>query len=412
MLFEITKQTTVIVLFLCLLGCSGGTTSPEQGGSISGTISGNVSGSIWVCAVSADSETPYIFIIVNGAGAYEIKNVSAGTYIVYAYIDENLNGMPDFGEPYGLHDSQVLVADSPVEEILIEMATGSGGIEGTITYEGQIQGDLVVEALGPSTAREVFPGSFPAEYEFTGLSVGDYMVLAFIDSNSDGFIQNNEPTGIWYAEITGDSTVTGVDFELNDAPAGTGVISGEVFYSGTFSGPVYIVAAGAWVKTAELEAPGPFELQDLPPGDYYLFSYMDVDGNLYPNIGDPGSLVEGPFEVSDTASVQDVELLLEDTQTDASISGTVTYFGLKSGKVTVIATGLTFTPFAMAEIGEPGGYTISDLAAGDYYVMAYMDADGNEYPSDGDPYGFIYGSASVESGEDITGEDIMMLFEW
>jgi hypothetical protein len=97
----------------------------------------------------------------------------------------------------------------------------------------------------------------------------------------------------------------------------------------------------------------------------------------------------------------------------ATISGTISYSGRKTGKINIgLFTSQNFsgTPVIGTQINSPGTYTISGIAPGTYYVAAYRDANGNNsYDPAIDPAGVYSGNPiTLNPGDTKTGINITL----
>ncbi|HOK80234.1 MAG TPA: cohesin domain-containing protein [bacterium] len=98
----------------------------------------------------------------------------------------------------------------------------------------------------------------------------------------------------------------------------------------------------------------------------------------------------------------------------ASITGQVVYEGMKTGKIYVVmfsTPDISGEPVKVVEIGTKGGtysYQILDIAAGQYYIYAWMDADNNgKYDLFNDPAGAYSGNPiTIAAGDEKTGINI------
>lgn len=395
---------------LILAGCnSGGGTDPPAGGAISGTITFSGGGVITITAMSGNSETPYAVITINGPGDYTIPNLANGAYALFAFVDNNGSGLPDFGEPYGIGDA-VTVAGEEVDNIDINIESGVSGVTGTITYNGVKSGTIILTILGPSSWQETLAGTFPIDYQVENLAPGTYAITAFIDLDDSGIVNLGEPAGGATGEI--DGAWTNYDFTIEDAPEGTSAINGEITYNGAASPrQVYVLGGGAWLGTDEIAGPGFYALEDLPEGAYMVSAYMDSDNNGMMSVGDPVGFFGGTVEVDGVNPVYGIDITLEDTDADASISGTVEYYGFSSGDVYLMAIGASFTPVGNAELDDPGDYEIDSLSPGTYFVSAFIDANDDGMLGMGEPFGFAEDAVELSSGEQAVGIDLFIV-DW
>ncbi len=196
-----------------------------------------------------------------------------------------------------------------------------------------------------------------------------------------------------------------------------GSISGTIFYSGSQTGTIYVVAyedpSTPPPYRTSISEPAPYTL-NVFPGTYILRAFMDINGNGIKDwdepIGEPIGRNWTSITVGEGEDVTGVDIALTEP---GSISGMVYYGGVKQGKIYVsVYTDPTLVgaPIYRISILEPGPYIIYGVKTGTYYIRALLDMNGNKRPESFEPKG-IYGAPDkvvVKKGEQVTGVDITL----
>ncbi|MDW7681192.1 MAG: T9SS type A sorting domain-containing protein, partial [bacterium] len=192
--------------------------------------------------------------------------------------------------------------------------------------------------------------------------------------------------------------------------------SGNVSYTGVQTSEVHIYALGLtrtpFTSThftwGEADS---YILEGLFGGDYIVVAYMDVNQNQLPDPGEPMGAFNKSVKLEDGGSFENGDIILfEPDMYTGSISGNVYYDGPKTGDIHVISGGLSLTPIqdVLAD-NQTGSYQIPHLAAGSYYLFAYIDADSNGSFSLGEPFSETYlEKVEVSWGEETSGMDLYL----
>jgi len=292
-----------------------------------------------------------------------------------------------------------------------------GKISGTIEYLGDQNGKIIFAALAipPDMNEPLLIDSLdaPGAYEISDLADGTYFLAAFMDVNGDEFPGFDEPLGLYPAPVLLQDSVhiSDINFSISELPRGGGSITGEVSYTGALTGDVYVYALG-FSKTPFTEThfdwgqTSSFNVDGLFGGDYLLVAFMDVDGNQMPDPGEPMGSAESVINLDDGEIYIGADITLFDpSMYTGSISGTTLYTGFRTGETHVMAVGLSLTPISDV-IADPatGDFSIPDLAAGDYYLFAYLDEDSSGSYDLGESFSETYlDPVSLDWGDDTSG---------
>ncbi|MFH1715303.1 MAG: carboxypeptidase regulatory-like domain-containing protein [Elusimicrobiota bacterium] len=413
-------------------------------GIISGTItySGEKPGDLYVFAFSNWPENGDPFPYMVGTSAYPVfsspqfyeMSVETGTERwVAAYLDSNGDGNlnEELGEAKGQYEGEVpfLLSTSGRTGIDFLIVDGdvSGKISGNLSYSGSRVGtytvNITTDPYGYSREDQIEQGSAGA-YTTNWVSTGSYYARAWIDEDADQNWDRDEAFGIYQygvnarklVPVTDTNTVTGIDITINDPGAMQGNVTindpspvGDVFivFSDTPSFNGGNVADQHFYHTS-----GSYS-QDLPPGDYYIFSWLDKNSN-YQKDADEVYEQSGPITVTEGGTaIHDLNLTIP----DSSISGAVTYSGAYTGDVIIYAntngdiyTISYSTTFAYTGTGDYN-FKITLSPGENYYIYSFVDRDSNNnYNNINEPFGEytgnpVYLTASPATGINFTDND-------
>lgn len=395
-------------------------------GTISGVIDyqGDKTGKIIIATliIPPDFDHPLRLDTLDTPGCYEITELDDGTYFIGAYMDANANDFPGFDEPVGLFPAPITIENAEyvndIDFAIKDLPRGTGSISGTINYVGAMTGEVHVYVLGLTRTPFVsdhFTWGENNTFSIDGLFDGNYLIVAFIDENGNQLPELNEPLGAVENLILLEDgeDVTGVEVTLFDPLMYNCSISGTASYSGPETGDIHVLAAGlTFTPITDVivdEFTGDYEIPDLSFGEYYLFSYMDLDSNGTYDLGEPfsESYLDNVFLGMDEDTIG-IDFYLVDQGTGA-ISGTVSYNGPQHGFIAVAAAGLSATPLGITLNFFPGPYLIPNLAPGIYAVGGFMDIDQDMMPSLEEPLGiYLDDFLHLEQGDTITGVDFTL----
>ena len=176
-------------------------------------------------------------------------------------------------------------------------------------------------------------------------------------------------------------------------------LSGNIIHDGAGSGQYYVYVFHPSLElnvigTDILTTPGRWEVS-VPNGEYFIFSYRDMNRNFIPSRGEPigffGDMMPAKVVVSG-ADVGNLDIDMVTPNTGAELQGTVSYGGNESGRIWVVPH---FTPtFSLPDVRgtpwtmtDPGNFQVFVILDGTYYVTAYMDLNGDMLHGPGEPIG-------------------------
>ncbi|MCX5801546.1 MAG: Ig-like domain-containing protein [Candidatus Eisenbacteria bacterium] len=173
---------------------------------------------------------PVASAIMDGPGSYTIDPVPPGTCYVGAFMDLNLSGEPDAGEPCGMYDTDDDAQPDPITvsaghtrsgvnfelEYQFQYSTISGTVskgevtESDTTYVVFFADDPTQGGAGEPVDVQVLPLGFGA-YTSSPLFFGCYYVMCYMDTNHNHKLDPDEgppiePVGI-YGELVGEEPV-------------------------------------------------------------------------------------------------------------------------------------------------------------------------------------------------------------
>lgn len=233
-------------------------------------------------------------------------------------------------------------------------------------------------------------------------------------------VSPENPEYLMEIDFDGDGTVDEVKKPdiIEGAPT-TGSISGEIFYSGTQTGDIWITIfdqfpwSGPPVADTNISTPAPYSITGLPEGTYYVVAQMLIAGGDMSPTGIYGPSYGPPDPVIVTAgqNTPNIDITLKDP---GSISGTISYAGTQTGKIYMRGfidsslTGPCSPPVLVSN--EPGPYSLVAPSL-TLYITAFIDCNENGECDDTDPSG-KYGApdpVTVEPGVDTPNIDITLV---
>jgi uncharacterized protein (DUF2141 family) len=233
-----------------------------------------------------------------------------------------------------------------------------------------------------NNTRAVFTPTHPLE----DLTLYD----AWVDTGATDASGNPLESEYSWSFVTGNGgAISGTISYHPFSPQGASQVVGPVWIA-LFDEPCfYSPVMSKWVD--EL---GAYTFDPVPPGTYYLVAIMDVNGNQEEDLGEPVGMydtgldsIPDPIVVVEGVSTSGVDVSLDFEFRYCTISGTVTkapdvtesdttyvFFFLQDPTVEdeVELSGLAIVP------DGTGTYTSTPLWFGCYYIICFMDLNGNE----------------------------------
>jgi len=414
-----------------------------------GTIAGVVydaatGGGLAGCVVHAFDESTGIDFKTGADenGAYTIDNLPYGTYIVMAM------GMPEDAVTanYAMEWWQEAASHDAATPVAVAAATPDvGGIDFTLEPGGAIEGMVWHEhgwdINGARVDLYLPDGTLLATtwsngwegYQFRGVPSGTYYVSAwFIDpqgnSNTQRIFYDNQRS---FAEanpvvVNAPNIVSDINFTL---PQAQGRISGLIIYSGTFQPADYdqvVVAAQPTGSDGQEQSGyatslgdlGTYEIHNIADGTYIVIAWLDVDGDMQPDPGEPYGFYGDPTPVVIESTLENPQPHIPGTTviiTDEAkgiILGGVSVEGAADNSGATVTAG-TYQTTTNAEGTyilnvEPGTYSVTITRDGylaavspEVYVMDVLSGEPTEMPD----VLLLLGDVNADSSIDV--EDLV-----
>lgn len=204
-------------------------------------------------------------------------------------------------------------------------ATLSGTI---IDYSDYTHGNYFVYLVRLNLDRPVVAWTMRASagpWQISGVPNGHFFVLSWRDVNSNFIPSRGEPMGFYGVPFPSRVTVqggniSGLDVVLGPTNLGAEV-TGRITYDGTLTGRIWVVphtTPDLDITTARgtpytLTSLGEYTSYILDHGSYYVTAFMDVNGNLLCDDGEPFGIT-GPVSITVTPGVtyKNIDVHLED----------------------------------------------------------------------------------------------------
>ncbi|HMO52373.1 MAG TPA: hypothetical protein PKE26_15800 [Kiritimatiellia bacterium] len=205
-------------------------------------------------------------------------------------------------------------------------------------------------------------------------------------------------------------------------------ISGTISYGGSETGTIYVVAdtiEDSWTTgpIVSISSPGGYTNAAVAINElYWLGAYMDVNGNQQRESWEPsGVYTVNPLVA--TSSLSGINITISDSP---SIFGRIQYSGSSTGDVYVIAIASsntwsseyqTIIPWDQGLANETGGviyltfpvsYGISVIPAGEYWLRAFIDSNGDGIFNSGVEDGGQHALSSVSVSNRVMSVDIVI----
>jgi hypothetical protein len=273
------------------------------GYSVSGTVSytGSKTGWIYITARFSGGGGPGVGTAIASPGAFTIRGLQPGTYVIQAWRDTVGNGVANVADPFGT-SAPVTVAPSATgvtvaltDPTLPAPSTPDGPNVFPVDQAAAIVWDSVsntTTSIGGSgaTAYRIYWSQGP------GCAV--YSLLATVPENDSGvFFQSGLTNGAQYCYKVS-SMIGSNESAPSDAvgpvtigsPAGGVSVSGTVTFSGTATGPLWVVVhsnnGATGTRIASPTSPASYTISGVQPGTYQLFAFIDMNNNGAVDLGD------------------------------------------------------------------------------------------------------------------------------
>lgn len=182
-------------------------------------------------------------------------------------------------------------------------AADAAKLSGTIRDTGSGTGKYYVYVVRLSLDTPVVGNDIlttPGAWEVRNVPDGSYFIFAWRDLNANFIPSRGEPVGYYgdpfpqMVTVSG-SNVGGLDIELQPINLGAEIV-GRVSYSGPKTGRVWIVPhvtpdltllnvrGTPWTITS---VPDDYQVYVLLDDTYYVTAFMDVNGNMIHDLGEP-----------------------------------------------------------------------------------------------------------------------------
>ncbi len=408
-------------------GSSSTPTPPAVTHAISGTITGATSVTVTLSGASSTSTT------TAAAGTYAFTGLANGSYTVtpskpgYAFAPlataVTVNGADqankDFtataaaatytvsGAVTGATQDGVTITISLASAPIGTVNTAGGGV---FSFSGVANGAYVLTAakagytFAPLTIDVTVAGANRPGQDFVATAIpytiSGHIAGAALVSVSHGtsstitdasgnytftttagtYVVTPSKLGYTFAPVSRSVIVTSADVTNQDF---TATATAGYIISGTVTGPwirgVKVTLGGAQAGTTTTDAAGAYAFTGLPDGSFTVTPSLDGYGY---SPAAPSVVMGGANKVQNFTATPVVP--------SYAISGTVSYTGVKTGRVYVWVNSVgcpNCSAQAMIGMAGPGTYTIRGLQDGSYTVSARRDSMGQGMVNASDPWG-------------------------
>jgi hypothetical protein len=216
----------LLVVSLILLLAGAGVASAFT---VSGSVTGGVSSLLqlkYVYGIPTTLDTIYIAIAIPFLNTYSLNNLREGSYMLFAFQDQDTNFIPSLDEPRGFYGGTTpLTLDVASNLTGINIALlppENGGFSGTVSYSGSNRGATIIAAFDNTsftgTARGagvVLDTTGTGDYIAVVDTFGVYYAYAFMDLNLNFTYDADEPYGFYGTPSPSPITVAQSNFPNN-----------------------------------------------------------------------------------------------------------------------------------------------------------------------------------------------------
>ncbi|OQY30006.1 MAG: hypothetical protein B6244_01730 [Candidatus Cloacimonetes bacterium 4572_55] len=281
--------------------------APLRAGSISGTVTYDdyQFGQVIIVMAFGDEfslDNVGTAVLFLGPGDFSITDLADGEYQLAVAVKTSLEMTIVPGEVFSMYDDNPVAIENGQDVAGINLVARSETIQGTVIYEGDSSGSIVAVAFNQDFSQGLFPSNLnqldaPGAYQMVGFSPGSYYIGAFMDANGNLLPEPMEEPFTIYAHpdslmpspvpVDEGAVVEGIDLLLEDLPLSSA--TGTIVWEGEPTGPIVIAAmtnpeefSSAQRLSFTLES-GEYRVW-VEPGLYYIFAFVDLNGNFFPDI--------------------------------------------------------------------------------------------------------------------------------
>jgi len=349
------------------------------------------------------------------AGDPDFGHLRQGQYWFHAFLDLNNDSTWQEGEPFGLATGHPITIGQGAVEIELSLTDTLPGY-GRFSWEPTDAGTYSISVRRQNTTgqpivftREVKAVlNLPMEGTRTYIHEGDFMNAGLYGLPSGGL---QEPAFEWFVDNISGGVFTNHWGLTLPAPTPVRPVGG------------YVVLSKMELEWAASETNTQFYVQvsTAPNGGGALLvnqiipsPHRNLQGHYkytLPIYGGDGSFVNGvyywrvqainPTATSPWSSSASFALNLQDTASGSySVSGTTYYYGALAGTFPVVlqaftSSGFSGTPVVQKTYAVVGAYKLLGLPAGNYYVRAFIDQDGDRQLDSYESWGMVKSTTSA-----------------
>jgi hypothetical protein len=274
--------------------------------SISGTVnySGSQTGAVSVLVYYSTGVGPNYYspagTVISGPGAYTVRGLQNGSYVVVAERDGLHNGAPNASNPLGWTTFSISGADVTGKIVTMTDPAAPAPVTPTINAVFPAANGAFINH---STPKDSLGQEIATSYKLywgtdTNASTGGGNTTIPAHGDNQPFaILSGLTNGATYFKITamvgGTESVPSAVFgpvTIGTSTAGTNTVSGNVTYTGTTGVPMLVGLYSSngvyFSRIASASNNQAFSIAGVPNGDYYNFAIVDMNNNGIVDIGD------------------------------------------------------------------------------------------------------------------------------